>query len=243
MRSVLLRLVAFLQCTSFAVFVRDYQKDYEAPEPFEMLNGHCSNCNPERPFSPDPLVQTTWIPDTNTSELQVYRIFFPENYTASPQNAFKGLEMLSKHKAEEGSHILQVSKSATLMLDFGVEIAGWFEFISPNLGASNVTVRAGLSEFNSPYPGKTKEVKQYGSSTFRLETNDELYEGVRFTWLFFDFPGDHGLRAVDPLVISNVSLVGKVKPVNYTGSLESSDAALNKVWYTGSLLMSSKLFA
>ena len=146
---------------------------------------------------------------------------------------------------------IQVHKTATLFLDWGVEVAGWLEFVSPNLAAHpNVTVRAGLSEFNTPYPGKTREVKQYGTSTFRLETNDELYEGVRFTWLYFEFPDDattttttrnndhtHHLlvpqQDQEPIHISNISLVAKVKPIQYAGSFESSDFVLDKVWYTG----------
>lgn len=140
------------------------------------------------------------------------------------------------HGKEEGS----------IMLDWGVERAAWFEFDSPDLESvlsmmddtsSNTTamVTASLSEYNEPYPGKTKGLAKYynrnkktgnTTTTFRLETNDELYEGVRFTWIHFPV-------TPRPWHITRLSLVAKVKPMNYTGSFSSSDDSLTQIWYTG----------
>ena len=39
-------------------------------------------------------------------------------------------------------------------------------------------------------PGKTRPVTVYANGTFRLETNSELYEGVRYAWIIVDPPSD-----------------------------------------------------
>ena len=113
------------------------------------------------------------------------------------------------------------------MLDWGVERAAWFEFVSPDLENVDIggNVSASLSEFSEPFPGKKKPVTKYGT-TYRLETNDELYEGIRYTWIYFPTPSK-------PWRITSINLVAKIKPVNYTGSFSSSDDTLTKSWYTG----------
>ena len=117
------------------------------------------------------------------------------------------------------------------MIDWGVERAAWFELISLDDLTSNSTldaprVTAAISEFNVPYPGKKMPLVRYGNHTYRLETNPQLYEGVRFTWLFFE-------NLSRPIHIQNISLVAKVKPINYTGCFQSSSDELTEAWYTG----------
>jgi alpha-L-rhamnosidase len=208
---------------------------YEAPEPFPVLHGHCATCGADhRGVSPDPLIRTTWSSATNTSDLQLYRIYHPISYAVYPPDALvTGLDSLLLPTGRDGGRTdgsnptaIVVHQDATIRLDWGVEHTAWLEFQSPNLHGS--AVRASLSEFNSPFPDKTRPVKRYGNATYRLETNAELYEGIRYTWLYLD-----RVASTDPIVMTNVSLVVKVKPINYTGSFQSSDVALTKTWYTG----------
>jgi hypothetical protein len=112
-----------------------------------------------------------------------------------------------------------------------------------NRKRKKIQVLASISEFNEPYPDKTRPLTKYGNHTYRLETNPELYEGVRFSFLQFIFPSDSDYDGEDEEVgdgdavqyveITDLSLVAKIKPVNYTGSFASSDPTLTEAWYTG----------
>ena len=218
-RLLLLLLVA---CTGFAAASEG--SAWSAPEPFAPLHGFNPTGLPAQPHADDPLVRYTWSAATNASALQIYRVGTAGG-TASPAAAFSGLPSLRNG----GPVGVTVHGAGALRLDFGVERAAWFEFESPDLGAQASSVSACVSEYNDPWPGKTQPVKVYGT-TFRLETNTELYEGVRYAWIFFKPKAG---AAVAPWHITNVSVVAKVKPVPYTGSFASKDATLTKVWYTG----------
>lgn len=171
------------------------------------------------------------------------------------------------HLSVNGNHVgarrdgfsLKIYQNCTIILDWGVERAAWMELISPsqnfeytrgniskgtvngyNPSTTKIHLLASISEFNQPYPDKTLPLTKYGKHTFRLETNTELYEGVRFTFLQFIFPthnmggDDDGNRNVESFVeVTDLSLVAKIKPVNYVGSFSSSDPVLTRAWYTG----------
>jgi hypothetical protein len=196
-----------------------------APEPYPELFGYCAECGLAQPASPDPLVRYQWNPNVNQSLLQIYRVETPAFYVADPPESIRsdGDKILKTNL----STWVEIRGAGSLRLDWGVERAAWLEFTSPDLPEVDTgTLRAAISEFNSPYPGNTRTLTRYGNDTFRLETNEELYEGVRFTWLFFEKP-------TKPWHISRISLVAKVKPINYTGSFHSSYEGLTEVWYTG----------
>jgi len=120
-----------------------------------------------------------------------------------------------------------------LRLDFGVERAGWFEFFSPDLSSASL-IKASISEYNEPWPGKTLTVKAYDGNLFRLETNDELYEGVRFAWIIYEPQGSPSDAPVS-WTITQARIVAQVKPVNYTGSFTSAESTLTAVWHAGAL--------
>lgn len=130
-----------------------------------------------------------------------------------------GLETLATDKP-----LVTVKASGRITLDFGTERAGWLEFESPDLTPEMIL--ASVSEYSDPWPGKTKVPKQYGS-TFRLETNAQLYEGLRFGFLDFTIK-----NASQQFTLGAVTTVAQIKPVNYTSFSVSSDL-LTKVWYTG----------
>lgn len=89
---------------------------------------------------------------------------------------------------------------------------------------------------------KVAQVKQYANGIYRLETNDQLYEGVRFAWIIYDpditstnvsTRGNTTAGAATPWKITGVRLQSQVRPVNYTGSFKASDAMLTGSWYSG----------
>jgi hypothetical protein len=93
-----------------------------------------------------------------------------------------------------------------------------------------------ISEYNEPWYNKTQLPTAYTDGKYRLETNSELYEGVRYSWIFFDAKPTSEAEATEvatPWHITGVKLVSQVKPVNYTGSFNSSDDVLTGSWYSG----------
>lgn len=229
------------------IVVDQYQ--YEAPEMYEYLNGNCDDCNPAVPESPDPLVSMTWDSTTNTSQLQIYRVDSPVSYEVQPPGAIQGIETLFHNDRSDSDYDtnaksrfrgITISQNCTLLMDWGVERAAWFELTSSNTNLHNSTtfrVQASISEFNAPYPGKTTTMTKYGSHTYRLETNPQLYEGIRYTFLRFEFFPTSSDTDTDttltPIHIAGMSLVAKIKPIPYTGSFWSSDSELTRAWYTG----------
>lgn len=178
-------------------------------------------------LSPDPFVDFTWNAGNNFTQLQLYNATVPVSWSAKPASSFKNLDTLAAGKAN-----ISVLGSGSIFIDFGVERAGWLEFESPDISEEQARhLRASISEYNEPWDGKTRQVIGYSNGVFRLETNPELYEGVRYVWVYVDtYPN----MTIDPWHISAVRLVSRVKAVNYTGYFVSSDDVLSGAWWTGS---------
>ncbi|HEX8546176.1 MAG TPA: alpha-L-rhamnosidase C-terminal domain-containing protein, partial [Cytophagaceae bacterium] len=176
----------------------------------------------EIPYSPDPLVAYKWKNPQANDGLESY-ILYPQSYTSSAPGSFN----MSKFK--EGKEITVLGKGS-IRFDFGRTSAGWLEFESDDL-ADSITLS--ISEYNEPAivnvgaanRFKTKAPVKNGN-TYRLELNEDLYEGVRFGWL-------HIHTNSRPWHIHNLRLVCQVKPTNYQGSFSSSDTTLTRIWYTG----------
>ena len=200
-------------------------------EPYPLLSGDNPAGGPAVPTSPDPLVRTTWGSGVNTTGLQRYETTKPVAVLADPPSSFSGLASLHT----DSPHVT-VSGPGSLRLDFGGEHPAWFEFESPDLAQQppSSTVLASISEYNEPWNGKTQKPKAYAGGKYRLETNPQLYEGVRYAWIFFDAqPTAEGEGVAAPWHITGVKIVSQVKPVNYTGSFHSSDDVLTGSWYSG----------
>ena len=119
-----------------------------------------------------------------------------------------------------------------MMFDFGVERAGWIEFEFPDVSDLQAqTLRASISEYNEPWDGKTRQLTMYADGVYRLETNPDLYEGVRFVWLYVD--KHHDKNGFDAFHMTALRVVSRVKPVNYTSHFMSNDPILTSSWYTG----------
>ena len=200
-----------------------------ADELYPPLFGFNPNGNPLAYTGSDPLARFTWDASVNVTGLQRYEAYATAALV-SPASAASSAGSLVN-----GGGNATFLKFGHLRLDFGVERAGWFEFFSPDLGSvlasGQVVVKASISEYDEPWTGKTQPVKAYDGGLFRLETNAELYEGVRFAWIFYE----GSVEAAPPWTITKAHVVAQVKPVNYTSSFNSSDSTLTAVWHAGAL--------
>ena len=212
-----------------------------APQPWPPLSGGAFS-GPAAPESPDPLVAYVWpLPAVNDSVLQI---------TAAPAvaagpSAATARDAFLNAASAAGSIAcnITVQGNGTLVVDFGVERAAWFEFDSadlPDAELGNIVV--GISEYDVvdwlngfKQGGATKYGSGCGAGaapacTYRLETSavgPELYEGVRYGFI--------SLRSAParPFTISALRVVGQAKPVNYVGRFSSAgDPLLERVWYT-----------
>jgi hypothetical protein len=165
-----------------------------APEPWAPLSGGSFSGQPQ-PLSPDPLVAYEWPAGSfNASLLQSFVLApFAAGPTAgTPRNTFANASSCVGDRGDAPC-ALWVNGNGTLIVDFGVEVAGWFEFDSADLSDADAgKLVLGLSEFATESEGgwvggyKTGTPVKYGSNcglgtttcTYRLETNGELYEGA-----------------------------------------------------------------
>jgi alpha-L-rhamnosidase len=152
-------------------------------EPWAYLN-HGGPTGAPVPLSPDPLVGYEWWPSVNATALQCYDVL-PVAVTVLANGAAFG-ELASLTTATPR---VTVSGAGSFMVDIGTESAAWLEFDSPNLAPGDLhLVQLGISEWAEPL--KQGVPVAYGSGcggggstcTYRLETNSELYEGVRYAF-------------------------------------------------------------
>ena len=207
-----------------------------APEPYEPLNGGAF-VGSRQPSSPDPLVSYVWPPGGayNVSALQIFVVgavsvgATPLSPSGSFQNASSCVNATG---GAAGACALRVTGPGTVVIDFGVELAGWLEFDSPDLVDTSM-VELGISEYATTGKGgwvggyKVGPPTQHGT-TFRLETNDELYEGVRYAMITLNS------APAASFTITAIRCVAQVRPLTYTGAFHSAgDPLLERVWWTG----------
>ena len=188
-------------------------------EPYPFLSGKFSGSQIKE--SPDPLVGYKWGETNANDDLELYALHPKSILSNLPKNFQSG---------KDAGFPLKFNRVCDLRFDFGVESAGWLEFDSDDLDGE---IQMSISEYNEPailnegahHPEKTMAPVKHGS-TYRLELNDELYEGVRFGWI-------HIKSLKKPFTITDVRLVCQVKPTNYRGSFSCSAPMLTRMWYTG----------
>jgi hypothetical protein len=182
-------------------------------EPYAYV-GSGRFAGPAVPESPDPLVGYRWPNPKATDALEIF-LLKPKNVSAEPAGSFENLSSLT------GPHPdVTVKGTGAIRLDFGLEMAAWVEFDSPDCPGG---IEMSISEYNEPGHDKTKAPVKYGD-TYRLELNRQLYDGVRFAWIHVKSPA--GLWH-----IKGIRAVCQVKPTNYVGSFSCDDALLTKIWY------------
>lgn len=210
-----------------------------APEPWAPLSGVPSGR--PAPLSPDPLVAHEWpgvAPDP-LSALEVYAVPAVACGPApgTPAGAFVNVSSAVGSLATA----ITVAGNGTLVIDFGVELPAWVEFDSPDLtDAGSVSVC--ISEYTAcGWMGDFKRgtPKPYcgaGGCTYRLETNAELYEGVRYAFITLRAP------PAQPWTITGLRAMAQTKLVNYTGHFSApGDPLLETVWYTGAYTVRATL--
>jgi len=183
------------------------------PEPYAYISAGGFS-GPAVPESPDPLVAYRWPNPKAGDPLEIF-VLPPKTVSADPAVSFENLQSLAGPNPD-----VTVKGEGAVRLDFGLEIAAWVEFDSPDCPGG---VEMGISEYNEPGYRKTRAPVKHGG-TYRLELNRELYEGVRFAWI--------RVKSLDrPWHIQGIRAVCQVKPVNYAGSFSCDDPLLSKIWY------------
>ena len=192
---------------------------------------------PGSEYSPDPLVNAIWPNDTRQDEFQCMYVYPKSVHTTTP-NSFVGLDRLirsssssSEQNSNETAAPVVVLGSGMFRVDFGVESAGWLEIVSDDMPLSafmNLTLS--LSEDLVMYPGKILRPKSYPNGVYRIETNPDIYEGIRFG--FINIIYNEGIH----WHIKEVRAVAQTLPVPYRGSFVlHDDHELSKIWYTAAL--------
>ena len=221
--------IAIALCATTAALLAGCSQKYEplgkpspAKQPYPDITATLTETG--IPESPDPLVAWRWNDPKSTDDLEVYTVN-PVQITTGQPSSFKGMDALV-----QGKGAISIRGTGELMIDFGQVNAAWLEFDSEDLSGE---VEMSISEYQEPsilntgaqHRIKTLKPVRYGN-TYRLELNDELYEGVRFGWI-------HVTSFVEPWHIDRIRLVCQMKPTNYNGSFHCSDPELTKIWYTG----------
>ena len=170
------------------------------------------------PWSPDPLVRYVWDNPQAEDSLQIFVMQPCQAEAISGAEHFEGLQTATGSKCH-----IRVNGPGVIRLDFGTELPAWLEIDSPDL---NGIIELGCSEHKeySMFPKIARPVR-YGS-TWRMELNRELYEGVRYGFIRVN-------SLEHPFTITDVRAVCQVKPTNYTGRFQTDNEMLNRIWYTG----------
>ncbi len=198
-------------------------------EPYPYVSSGAFS-GPAVPLSPDPLVAYRWPSPQASDGLQIYTLK-PIMVTADTNSSFANLQSLTGNSPD-----VTVQGAGTIQMDFGQENAAWLEFDSPDRAGS---VQMSIGEYNEPEViqsgPKTAVPTKYGN-TYRLELNNQLYEGVRFGWI-------HVLSSTNAWHITGIRLVCQNKPANYNGSFSCSDPMLTRIWYAGAYTVKLNLLS
>lgn len=186
-------------------------------QPYEYINGGALS-GPIVIDSPDPLVNYIWDDPKADDPLQIF-ITHPQSAVAtSGADNVSGLETI-----EHETCGIDIKGDCVIRFDMGAELPAWIEIDSPDM---NGEIEMGISEYNVPeIINKTRTPVKYGN-TYRLELNSELYEGVRYGFIYV-----RNLQT--PFKITSVRAVSQVKPTNYTGAFDCDNPLINKIWYVG----------
>lgn len=168
--------------------------------------------------SPDPLVNYVWYSPKASNPLQIFVVNPVFGESTSGSNNVNGLATINNNNCD-----INITGNCVIRFDFGTELPAWIEIDSQDLTGD---IEMGISEYNVPeLINKTRTPVKYGN-TYRLELNSELYEGVRYGFIYVR-------NFQKPFKITSVRAVSQVKPTNYTGSFDCDNPLINKIWYVG----------
>ena len=141
----------------------------------------------------------------------------------SPPDSFVNLSALIG-----GSGAATILGSGQITLQFENEAASWLELESDDLtDAAAAELRIGISENRLRAPQETGSPQRVEGTTFRLQLNPQLYEGVSFAFLNITQP------PARPWRLRAVRRITQAVPANYGGSLDASDGRLARLWWVG----------
>jgi hypothetical protein len=101
---------------------------------------------------------------------------------------------------------------------------------SEDFAGSGAVLDISISENALPgecYRDTPKVYHTGGVTTYRLETNNQLYEGIYYAIINVTKGG------ATPWTLSKFRRKCQVVPTNYNGKFSSDDASLDRIWYTG----------
>lgn len=200
-------------------------------QPHHYVNGGFFE-GEKNPYSPDPLQNYKYKEIKLNADYQIF-VIDPVKITTENTDSFKNLNV-----GQNGEVNIEVISTGELMIDFGAEYPAWLEIDSPDLEDE---ILLGVSEFkqktfaniDAQNTNKTIKPIKYGD-TYRLELNNELFEGVRFGFVVIE-------NLTKPFHITAIRLIAQTKPVNYMGSFECDNEKLNKTWYISSYVVRTNL--
>lgn len=224
-----------------------------APEPYPLLHTGGFTGRPA-PLSPDPLAAYQWSSAlADTDSLQAYTLSPLTASVLSGKCADECASLATPGKGAAATVTITPTAPLALRLDFGVELPAWFEIDSLlNLtaaaaAAANVKLTMAIGETDQPWQDtgssqvtgdlawkagtpvayETNATSVAARTTYRLETNAQLYEGVRFAFVYATSSSPF------TFTIDAARVVVQTKPVNYTGHFSApQDDLLTKVWWT-----------
>jgi len=213
-------------------------------EPYLPLSGGAFT-GPAIPFHADPLARYEWAAGVNESALQIISLL-PASATLTPGTAEGAFANVSSLLAPRP--YVTVSGAGGVQLDYGLELAAWIEFESPDLAPADVAaVTLSVSEYSeyeiTNLGDKVGVPVVYagagGATMYRLELpHPDLYEGVRFAWLRVNSTPSA------PWHVTTLRLVAQVKPTNWGGAFAAAgDDALSRIWYLGAYTVKANLLS
>ena len=209
-------------------------------DPYPYLNGG-NFSRPQLPYTSDPLGGYVWAPSfvANGSLQVIYMLpSAVELMPGTPPGSFIGYETLTAPNPS-----VVVTGSGALRLDYPLELAAWLEFDSPDL-VSAAAVTLAVSEYNefeitnlgAKVAAPVPHVRGGNVTTWRLEINPGLFEGVAFGWLAVN------ATPSTPWHITALRLVCQVRPANWGGAFDASgDVLLSRIWYAGAYTVKANL--
>jgi hypothetical protein len=220
-----------------------------AAEPYAPLSGGAFS-GPPIPWHADPLARYVWAPGANASALQIISLL---PLSAAPTDGSAPGAFANLSSLLQPFPLVAVSGAGGVQLDFGLELAAWIEFDSPDLSAADLAaVTLGVSEYTEyevtnlgdkvGVPVAHAGAGVNGATMYRLEIPHtpptDLYEGVRFAWLRVNS------TPAAPWHITALRLVAQVKPTNWGGAFAApGDDLLSRIWYIGAYCVKVNLLS
>lgn len=221
--AALLAAVAVGAATTPSARSRLFLGNGSAPEPYPYLNGGAFTGG-DVPGATDPLAQYQWTdPEIDPRVLQLYNLRpSAAVQTDGSSSSFENVDSLLTKSPN-----MTINGLGTVRLDFGLENPAWLELDIVGPPGVETCLMLGIGEMDEVYQWghrvKSMPPVRYGD-TIRLETNPQLYEGVRFAFINVNSTPSAAFRVV------GLRLVCQAMPVNYSATFAGATQLESQVW-------------